>query len=224
LVALDDVEGISGLAARSLRDLYSRLGPPELNMVARAAQLLEWRRAHLYCGRCGASTVPPGDEVIARLGDDAGNARVCSGCGQIFFPRITPAVIMAVTRGDRLLLARNRDWPEGRFSVLAGFVGPAETLEEAVAREVHEEVGIVVSDVRYFGSQAWPFPSQMMIAFTAVHSEGEIAVDDGEIAEAGWYTPHEVAEKGIGLPPPFAISRRLIDDAFSRGGTRTAND
>ena len=188
-----------GYTAAGLRELFGHLDP-ELHAVAgRAFQVAEWFRTHAFCGRCGAATQPLEEE----------RARRCEGCGALYFPRINPAVIMLVERGDRMLLAQNRSFRGGFYSVLAGFVEPGESLEDAVEREVREEVGFEVGDVRYFGSQPWPFPSQLMIGFVARHVSGEIALDaHGEIADAGWFG------RGDRLPPlpgRFSIARRLID-------------
>lgn len=184
-----------------LRALLEGLPEPLAAAAARAAQAVEWELAHVYCGRCGTGTHPSESEL----------ARICSGCDATYYPRISPAVIMLVTRGDRLLLARR---PQGGFwSVLAGFVEPAETLEQAVAREVQEEVGLAVSDVRYFGSQPWPFPSQLMIGFTARAEDGDLRLDEAELAEAAWFGPGDELPP---VPPPFTIARRLIDAFRSR--------
>ena len=129
-------------------------------------------------------------------------------CGLLQFPRLSPAIIVLVRRGERLLLARSRQTPPGMYSVLAGFVEPGETLEQAVEREVKEEVGISVSNIRYFGSQPWPFPHSLMIGFTAEHAEGELDIDRNEMEDAGWYSVDRLPM----LPPPISIARRLIDD------------
>ena len=135
-------------------------------------------------------------------------AQVCPQCGLTAFPRLSPAIIVCIRRGEQILLARNHRFPPGRFSVLAGFVEPGETLEEAVAREVREEVGIRVRDIRYFGSQPWPFPNSLMLGFTAEYAEGELVVDESELAEAHWFTRDNLPD----LPPPISIARRLIED------------
>jgi NAD+ diphosphatase len=184
-----------------LRALLERLPQPLPEAAARAAQTVEWEVAHAFCGRCGAATEPSETEL----------ARICPSCGAHYYPRISPAVIMLVTRGDRLLLARR---PQGGFwSVLAGFVDPAETLEQAVVREVREEVGLGVGGVRYFGSQPWPFPSQLMVGFTARAEPGELRLDETELAEAGWFGPDDELPP---IPPPFTIARRLIDSFRGR--------
>ena len=196
------LESEDGLATVGLRDLLGQAPDALAAAAGRAAQVVEWERGHAFCGRCGAATEPTGAEL----------ARACPGCGAVYYPRITPAVIMAVHRGDRLLLAR-RPGPNVRwYSVLAGFVEAGETLEQAVVREVREEVGIEIGDVRYFGSQPWPFPSQLMVGFTAEHVAGELAVDEAELADAGWYAAGELPP----VPGGFTIARRLIDDFVAR--------
>jgi NAD+ diphosphatase len=124
------------------------------------------------------------------------------------FPRLSPAIIVRITKGELILLARNHRFPTGRFSVLAGFVEPGETLEEAVAREVREEVGIRVRNIRYFDSQPWPFPNSLMLGFTAEYAEGELVIQEDELDEAHWFGRDELPD----LPPAISIARRLIDD------------
>ena len=183
---------------RSLRAVLAEAPAPIAAAACRAAEIVEWELAHVYCGRCGAPTTAQSTEL----------ARVCDECGTHYYPRITPAVIMRVDNGGRILLARRAGIARPFFSVLAGFVEPGETLEETVRREIREEVGIEVEDVRYFASQPWPFPSQLMIGFTARYAGGELAVDETELAEADWYAPNELPP----IPGPFTIARWLIDD------------
>jgi NAD+ diphosphatase len=183
-----------------LRALYGRLPDDYFSIAGRAVQILLWDQTHRFCGRCGQPTVNAAGE----------RAKLCPKCGQLSFPRLSPAVIMLVQRGDEFLLARNRSFAEGFFSVLAGFVEPGESLEEAVAREVHEEVGLQVADIRYFGSQPWPFPHSLMIGFTAQYVAGEIRVQEDEIVEASWFSrlPSGALPQ---LPGKLSIARRLID-------------
>jgi NAD+ diphosphatase len=171
---------------------------PTWMLAGRAVQLVEWRRTHQYCGRCGVATADaPGER-----------ARVCPSCNLLAYPRLAPAVIMLVERDDgRALLARNAMFPPGIFSCLSGFVEPGETLEHAVCREVLEEVGLEVGDVDYRGSQPWPFPHQLMIGFGARYRSGEITLDEREIAEAAWFTPEEAPV----FPTNMSIAGRLID-------------
>ena len=163
-----------------LRALYGRLPDDYFSIAGRAVQILLWDQTHRFCGRCGQPTVHAPAE----------RAKLCPKCGLLSFPRLSPAVIMLIQRGDELLLARNRAFAEGFFSVLAGFVEPGESLEETVAREVHEEVNLEIDDIRYFGSQPWPFPHSLMIGFTATYAGGEIRPQADEIAEAAWFSRH----------------------------------
>ena len=178
--------------------LWGSVDEPTWMLAGRAVQLVEWRRTHQYCGRCGVATADaPGER-----------ARVCPSCNLLAYPRLAPAVIMLVERDDgRALLARNAMFPPGIFSCLSGFVEPGETLEHAVCREVLEEVGLEVGDVDYRGSQPWPFPHQLMIGFGARYRSGEITLDEREIAEAAWFTPEEAPV----FPTNMSIAGRLID-------------
>lgn len=190
-----------GAEAIGLRDALATLEAEEAALAGRAIQILEWERHHRYCGRCGAETNPAGGEA----------ARTCPDCGSAYYPRIAPAAIMLVTRGEEVLLAAR---PGGQFfSCLAGFVEAGETLEQTVVREVREEVGLEIDDVRYFGSQSWPFPSQLMVGFTAEWVSGEIALDEAELGEAHWYGPDDVLPP---IPPPYSIARALIDAFLAR--------
>ena len=193
----EDAEPPGAMAFHGLRQLYEILPDALFWIGARAVQIVAWDRDHQYCGRCAARTE-------LRAGE---RCRVCSGCGLTFYPRLSPAVIMLVQREDRLLLARAHRHPAGFYSVLAGFVEPGETLEEAVAREVFEEVGIQVRNIRYFGSQPWPFPNSLMLAFTCEYAGGEIVLEEAEIADAGWYRADDMPR----IPPSISIARRLID-------------
>jgi NAD+ diphosphatase len=187
-----------GTEWRPLRPLLGAFDDETFALAGRAFQVMDWARTSRYCGRCGTATVPvPGERATA-----------CESCGIHFFPRISPAVIVAIVRDDRLLLATAKRFPNAFHSVLAGFVEPGETLEGCIAREVREEVGIEVTDIRYFGSQPWPFPGQLMIGFTARHAGGEIVPEEKEIVSAGWFTREEAAT--MNLPRPQSISRQLI--------------
>jgi NAD+ diphosphatase len=190
-----------GLAFQGLRRLWGVLGEEAWKLAGRAAQIVAWDRDHRYCGRCGAGTERKPDEL----------ARVCPRCGLQQFPRISPAVIMRVERGDQLLLARSPHFAPGVYSTLAGFVEPGESLEEAVAREVREEVGVEVRDIRYFGSQPWPFPHSLMIGFVASWDSGEIRPQEAEIEAAGWFGVDDLP----GLPSRLSIARALLDDFIS---------
>jgi NAD+ diphosphatase len=190
-----------GARVAGLRDLAPALGQADGGLLAQAVGLLNWHRRHRFCENCGAPT------AAAR----AGHERRCPRCGATHHPRTDPVVIMLVTDGDRALLGRQPTWPPGRFSALAGFVEPGESLEEAVAREVLEESGVRVEDVRYRSSQPWPFPSSLMLGFTARWAGGEPAVGDGELEDVRFFDRAQL-EAGVALlPPPQAIARRLID-------------
>lgn len=180
-----------------LRELFGRLEDGLVWAAGRAAQLVHWHATHRFCGRCGAPTV---DHATER-------AKLCPVCHLINHPRVTPAIIVAVVRGDRLLLAHATRFAADVYSVLAGFVEPGETLEECVRREVLEEVGIRVRNIRYFASQPWPFPDSLMVAFTADHAGGQIRVDAEEISDAAWYPSDDLPP----IPPSISVARRLID-------------
>lgn len=187
-----------GWSFSGLRALFGSLGEDYFRIAGKASQIVDWGRAHRFCGRCGTETaMKPGER-----------ARECPACGLLAYPRISPAVIVAVVRERRLLLAHSARFTKGFFSVLAGFVEAGETLEECIHREVSEEVGIEIREPRYFGSQPWPFPNSLMIAFTAAHASGEIAIDGVEIEQADWYSATALPEK---LPDRLSIARRLID-------------
>lgn len=200
-----DVVSDGDLSPRGLRELFARLDERQMTMAVRASEIVEWYLAHAFCGRCGEATELHDREM----------ARACRSCGALHFPRISPAVITLVHRRDSLLLARNHSFPPGFYALLAGFVEPGETLEEAVAREVKEEVGLDVADLRYFASQAWPFPSQLMVGFFARCSGGELRLQEDEIAEARWF-PLDRLPDPAHRPPLFTIAGRLIQ-SFADG-------
>ena len=194
----DDVQPGEGFAFTPLRRLWGRLDEGWLAVAGRAYQIAHWSRTHRFCGRCGAPmSQVPGERAMR-----------CAACGFSAYPRISPAMMVLVKRGDAILLARNVAAPPGRFSALAGFLEPGESVEEAIHREVAEEVGLAVKDLRYFGSQSWPFPHSLMIAFTAEYAGGEIDLGDQEIAEARWFGPEDELPQ---LSPHQSISRALID-------------
>lgn len=207
-IAPGELAVASGYQFLGLRRLYGAV-PDELFWAAgRALHILDWDRTHRFCGRCGSPT--------ERLPSE--RARRCPACGQSHYPRIAPAVIVAVHRADRILLARSSNFPDAFYSVLAGFVEPGETLEDTVHREIYEEVGILVDDVRYFGSQPWPFPHSLMVGFTARHQAGEIKIDEHEVVEAGWFHRDDLPR----IPGQLSISRSLIDDYINNGASRPA--
>lgn len=186
-------------------DLRSWLGRVESGMfylAGRAKQIVDWDRDHRYCGRCGEPTVL----------HEHDRARECDDCGLIAYPRISPSIIVLVCNNDKMLLARNAAWPNGMYSTLAGFVEPGESIEQTVHREVMEEVGIKVKNLRYMGSQSWPFPNSLMLGFHAGYDSGELRFNDGEISDAKWFGADELPN----IPERTAISRWLIDAFVDR--------
>jgi NAD+ diphosphatase len=186
-----------GLAWAGLRSLFSVLDDAHFALAGRALQLLAWDRTHQYCGRCGTPTVAKTDE----------RARVCPACKLSAYPRVAPAVMALVHRGNQLLLARSPHFPAGMYSALAGFVEPGESLEQCLAREVREEVGVEIGNVRYFASQSWPFPHSLMIAFVCDWRGGELRAQPSEIEDAKWFEVLQLPK----LPSRISIARRLID-------------
>ena len=201
----------AGMNWEGLRTLFSVLDDAYLALAGRAIQLLDWDRAHQYCGRCGTPTAPKTEERV----------RVCPACKLSVYPRISPAVMALVRRGRELLLGRGPHFPAGMYSALAGFVEPGETLEQCVEREVFEEVGVRIGNIRYFDSQPWPFPNSLMIAFVCDWASGEVNPQPGEIEAAEWFEVFHLPK----LPSRISIARRLIDavahqmrETYSRNG------
>ena len=191
--------GPEGTSFRALRPLLGVLPEEMFSLAGRAFQVMDWDRTHQYCGKCGGRTDPLEGE----------RGRACAGCGLHFFPRVTPAIIVAVVRDGKILLAQSSRFPAAFYSVLAGFVEPGETFEECVRREIREEVGIEVENLRYSGSQPWPFPHSLMVGFTASFAGGDLVLEEKEIVRAGWFDPEEVLR--LRIPPHGTIARRLID-------------
>ncbi len=200
----DGEEAPAGLAFEPLRRLFDRLPDAELAIAGRATQVVEFDRTHAYCGACATPT---------RL-TDAARARACPSCGEVVYPRLAPAVMALVCRdtpaGRELLLARGTRFQTPIYSALAGFVEPSESLEECVRREVREEVGVRVGDLRYFGSESWPFPHSLMIGFLAEYLDGEIVCQPGEIVDAQWFPRERLPQ----LPHRLSLARRLIAHAL----------
>ena len=193
----EEADAPEGMLFEGLRQVYGRLDEDLFWLAARAVQIVDWDRSHQYCSRCGAPLKAKNTE----------RAKECPTCGLLHFPRLAPAIIVLVERGNQLLLARSRHFMPGLYSVIAGFVEPGETLEEAVVREVREKVGIAVKDIHYFSSQPWPFPHSLMIGFTATYAGGDISLSDSEIEDAGWFTSRNLPT----LPGKISIARKLID-------------
>jgi NAD+ diphosphatase len=198
----DDAAEPAGWRYAGLRSLFFALPEPLLALAARAFQIVEWDRTHRFCSRCGT---PTQDKFGER-------AKECQACGFVAYPRVSPAMMVLVTRGRELLLARAHRFPAGMFSALAGFVEPGETIEDCIRREVREEVGVEVDSIAYFASQSWAFPHSLMIAFTAEYAGGELRPDEIEIAEVRWFAYDAVPT----LPPSVSIARRLIEATVAR--------
>jgi NAD+ diphosphatase len=203
-VALTGSGPVASGAFEDLRGLSDRLGPGDAALLAYARGMILWHERHAYCSACGSTT----------LSVEAGHARECTGCGTKHFPRVDPAIIVLVADDSRCLLGRQAAWPAGRYSTIAGFVEPGESLEDAVRREVHEETGIRVGELGYQGSQPWPFPSSLMLGFRAAPLDDAIALHDGELEDARWVTRDEIAAGRILLPPRVSIAYRLIEAWF----------
>ena len=193
----------AGWQARGLRSWFGQLPDDYMAIAMQGSQLLDWRRTHRFCGACG--------QPMLRCRHE--RAMQCSHCALRNYPRISPAMMVLVNRGRQLLLASNLSFPDGRYSALAGFLEAGESVEAAIHREVHEEVGVRVHRLRYFGSQSWPFPHSLMLAFTAEWQDGDIRIDAGELRDARWFDPDALPD----LPPAgISISRALIEHTAAR--------
>ncbi|CAM4096822.1 NAD(+) diphosphatase [Saccharibacillus endophyticus] len=180
-----------------LRALYDRMDEDLFHLAGRALQILNWDVTHRFCGRCGSSL------TLA----ERDRAKVCPNCGLNHYPRLSPAVITAILKDGKILLAHAPHFPDNMYGLIAGFAEPGETLEDCVRRETMEEVGIELGEIRYFGSQQWPFPNSLMIGFVAEYASGEITVDGEEIEHADWFAPNELPN----IPPKVSIARKIID-------------
>lgn len=184
---------------RTLREMFASATPEEWRALANRHELENWRETNRFCGRCGAPMEPHPDP--------AERALKCGACGYLVYPRITPAVIVLVKKGDRILLQRNSHYRLPHWTLVAGFLDPAESFEEAVRREVREESSIEIAHIRYFGSQIWPFPSNIMVGFVADWVSGELRPDGVEVVESGWFARDALPS----IPKKVSIARRLID-------------
>jgi NAD+ diphosphatase len=195
-----------GESFAELRPLAAELPAGEASLLAYARALNLWRANHRFCSRCSGPM----------RSDRAGHLLHCVACGYQSFPRLDPAIIVLVHDGDSVLLGRQASWAPGRYSTIAGFVEPGESLEDAVKREVHEETGIAARDIAYHSSQPWPFPSSLMLGFTARATVAPTVLHDGELEDARWFSREQLLRGAVGLPPPVSISRRLIDSWLQR--------
>ena len=195
-----------GTNFEDLRTTAGQLPRDEAGLLAYARAMVLWRQRHRYCGRCGSAT----------RSESAGHVMKCGnpGCGSEHFPRLDPAIIVLVTDGERALLGRQAAWPAGRYSTIAGFVEPGESLEDAVVREVLEETGVTVTEASYHSSQPWPFPSSLMVGFTALATPDAVPRVDEELEDVRWFTREEIASGHPGLPLPQSVSFRLIEDWY----------
>jgi NAD+ diphosphatase len=205
-----DLALTNGYAAVDLRQVFEAFDAVMFGLAGRAKQIAHWDRDHQFCGRCATPMTALAHE----------RAKRCPACGLTNYPRLSPAMIVAVTRTgedgvEQILLARNHRFPNGRYSVVAGFVEPGESLEDCVRREVCEEVGVDVDEIRYFGSQPWPFPNSLMVGFTARYAGGDIRLEELEIADAQWFTADNLPQ----VPPKISIARQLIDWFVAQHGS-----
>jgi len=206
----DDDSGVNdNYTFAGLRELTGQLAEPEAALLAYAKAMVGWQRRHRHCGLCGTICEPR----------DGGFVMECSlsTCGHRSFPRLDPAIIVLVHADDRCLLGRQTRWPDGRFSTIAGFVEPGESLEDSVRREVHEETNVRVGRCRYLASQPWPFPAAIMIGFLAEGLSNEIRLNDGELVEARWLTRDDIANGTVVLPPRVSIAYRLLETWYDEG-------
>lgn len=186
-----------------LRQALTLLDDSQYRLAAKAWSVINWDRNHQFCSRCGVGTVHLKQNF----------ERTCPACDLSFFPRISPSIIVLIKKEDEVLMARSPHFPPGVYALIAGFVDPGERIEDTVHREVMEEVGLEIKNLKYYGSQSWPFPDSLMLAFTADYASGEITMDPNEIEDAGWYKYNQLP----GLPSsPISISMKLLNDFISK--------
>lgn len=216
---LATVASISPCRAADLRSISPQLRPADAALLGYAKAMLHWHHCHRFCGVCGAPT----------RSHRAGHVRICSGsgCEQWHFPRTDPAIIVAVTREEHCLLGRQASWPPKRYSVIAGFVEPGESVEQAAVREIREETGLRAEQLRYHSSQPWPFPGSLMLGYTASTRDVTIVRHDGELQDAGWYSRNDIRrglrDGDLRLPPAISIAFRLVEDWFNLDGSRLSD-
>ncbi len=210
--ALEALGGDEAVRFEDLRLAGGQLEAQPAGVLAYARAMLHWRSRHRFCGVCGSPNTPV----------QAGHVMRCThpACATDHFPRLDPAIIVLVTDGARALLGRQASWPAGRYSTIAGFVEPGESLEDAVAREVLEETGVTVSEAEYHSSQPWPFPSSLMIGYIAQAAPGQAPKADDELEDVRWFSRADIASGTPGLPPPQSVSHRLIEDWYDSGAER----
>jgi NAD+ diphosphatase len=196
-IEMDEIPPQIAGELRPVRSLFASAGPEIFALAGRGTQMIDWQKNHRFCGHCGSQTVMKKTEY----------ALECPSCRLVAYPRISPAVMVLIERGHELMLARSPHFRPGVFSALAGFVEAGETLEQCAVREVREEVGLEISNLRYYTSQSWPFPNSLMVAFFADYAGGEITPDPSEIEAAGWFSREELPP----LPEHVSIARQLID-------------
>jgi NAD+ diphosphatase len=194
---LPAAEVVSPLQLIGLRQAYGLLTEQDYAIAGYAAQIAHWQRTTRFCSVCATPTEPVAAE----------RAKRCPACGFTQYPRVSPAMIVLIHRPGQVLLTRQPQWPQGRYSLVAGFVEPGESLEDCVRREVAEEVGVTLGQIRYLGSQPWPFPHQLMCGFVAYYEDGELAIDTSELEDAAWFGLDALPD----LPPPLSIARRILD-------------
>ncbi|GAB6054797.1 NAD(+) diphosphatase [Methanobacterium movens] len=197
VVEIESSFELSSLSFIDLKELYSILEYDIYLLAGRAIQIINWDKNHQFCGKCGSSTRTMEGEM----------AKICPDCGHFNYPRLSPAIITAIVKEDKLLMARHTYGITNRYGLVAGFVEAGETLEEAVQRETSEEVGLKIKNIKYFGSQPWPYPNSLMVGFTAEYHEGEIKVDGKEIEDARWFRASEIQKR----PSSISISGELIE-------------
>lgn len=214
--SLDQPAVPEGARFEDLRFIASLMPPEDAGLLGYARAMISWRQRHRFCGTCGAKTLP----------SKGGHVLVCTNatCRHEQFPRLDPAIIVLVSDGERALLGRQASWPPGRYSTIAGFVEPGESLEDAVAREVLEETGVQVGGIEYHSSQPWPFPASLMLGFTATATTLEIQRRDEELEDARWFSRQDVLDGVPLLPPRQSISYSLIEHWFDAGSDRSLRD